>query len=214
MDYANPSNAPMEGAAESSLPAGAAAPIPWHRPPLVVGLLGWCVPGLGQLVVGRPDKALIMLIGIGGLYFWGLALTGFTCVNPNVYALEFAAHVFAGGPTALALYVPDHLTAQGYLPYFDVGRLYVAVAGLLNAVAISDAIGDAQMHNAEVDARRQFARRRHAESARREAEQRATDQRALEQQAAEQETTENLPDDTATPDESKDDDDFFSWSTE
>ena len=214
MDDANPSNAPMEGAAESSTPAGADAPIPWHRPPLLVGLLGWCVPGLGQLAVGRPDKALMMLIAIGGLYFWGLALTGFTCVNPNVYALEFAAHVFAGGPTALALYVPDHLTAQGYLPYFEVGRLYVAVAGLLNAVAMSDAIGDAQMHNAEVDARRQFARRRHADSARREAEQRAAEQHAAEQQAAPQWTAENPADDTAAPDESNDDDVFFSWSTE
>ncbi len=170
MDYAEPSDLTTADEPDdrgSWLPA---SPIPRRRPPLLVGLLGWAVPGLGQIVVGRPDKALMMLIAIGGLYFWGLALTGFSCVNPDTYTLEFAAHVFAGGPTALTLLLTESITTEGsYYPYFEVGRLYVAVAGLLNAVAISDALTDAQVHNAEVEALRQFERRR-AAAARREAE--------------------------------------------
>lgn len=130
--------------------------IPRLRPLLVVGVLAWLVPGLGHLVMGRPKKAIVMLAAIGGLFATGLALTAFTCVNPDEYGLEFAAQIFAGGPTLAALLSTKGLTVTEFMPHFDAGRLYVDVAGLLNVVAISDALGLALRHNGRVAAVRQL----------------------------------------------------------
>ncbi len=131
--------------------------IPRARPLLLVGILAWLVPGLGHVVMGRARKGVVMLVAVGGLFGAGLLLTSFTCVDPQRYTLEFVAQIFAGGPTLGALYVSDGQPAQELLPHFDVGRLYVDVAGLLNVVAISDALGLALAHNARVVALRQLA---------------------------------------------------------
>ena len=128
------------------LPATAPA-VPARRSALLAAVAGWIVPGFGQLYMGRPFKALLMLVAIGGLFYGGLALTGFTCVNPTAYALEFAAHAFLGGPTALAYGMTQGFELNEALPWFEVGRLYAAVAGLLNVVAICDALGDVIEHN-------------------------------------------------------------------
>lgn len=160
-------------------PDPAVAPPPAADPPLrsafVAAVLGWLLPGLGQAYVGRPGKALLMFLAIGGLFVGGLALTAFTCVDPDTYSLEFVAHAFLGGPTALVYYLStsQDLQLTELMRWFEVGRLYVAVAGLLNVVAICDALGEVLWFNRH--ARAQAAaveqrRREWFEQRRREAE--------------------------------------------
>lgn len=110
------------------------------------------VPGLGQLYARRPVKALLMLLAIGGLFVGGLALTGFTAVNPTTHRLEFVAHLFITGPTALTLHLTEGLTVDTFQPWYDVGRLYVAVAGILNVVAAWDAMSAVFDHNEQAEA--------------------------------------------------------------
>jgi TM2 domain-containing membrane protein YozV len=115
--------------------------------------LGWLVPGLGQVYVGRPAKGLLYLLVIGSTYFVGLALAGWTCVNPERDPIWFVAQALAGGPTALTAWLTRGLEATQRLPTYDVGLLYVTVAALLNAVAVSDALGtvnEARAAHAEV----------------------------------------------------------------
>lgn len=158
-------------------PDSAVAPPPAAAPRLrsafVATVLGWVLPGLGQVYVGRPGKALLMFVAIGGLFAGGLALTAFTCVNPKTYSLEFVAHAFLGGPTALAYYLTRDLQLTEFMPWFEVGRLYVAVAGLLNIVAVCDALGDVLAFNRQSRAQAALAedrRRTWFEARRREAE--------------------------------------------
>lgn len=134
--------------------------VPRTRPLALVGILAWLIPGMGHLVMGRVKKAVVMLVAILGLFATGISLTAFTCIDPSEYELEFAAQIFAGGPTLAALLTTDGLTVTEFMPHFDVGRLYVNVAGLLNVVAISDALGLALAHNAQVAALRQVATER------------------------------------------------------
>lgn len=109
--------------------------------------LGWALPGGGQFYVGRPGKGLLMFLAIGALFYGGLALSGFTCVNPSTYDLEFVAHAFLGGPTAAALHFTGDVHLTEPMPWFETGRLYAAVAGLLNVVAVCDALGSVIEHN-------------------------------------------------------------------
>ena len=158
-------------------PEPAVAPPPAAEPRLrsafVAVVLGWVLPGLGQVYVGRPGKALVMFVAISGLFAGGLALTAFTCVNPETYSLEFVAHAFLGGPTALTYYLTRGLEPTELLRWFEVGRLYVAVAGLLNVVAICDALGDVLAHNRQARARAALVEQQRSawfEQRRREAE--------------------------------------------
>ncbi len=166
------------------LPATAPA-VPRTRSAFTAVVLGWLVPGFGQLYVGRPFKALLMLVSIGGLFYGGLLLTGFTCVNPKTYELEFAAHACLGGPTAAAYYLTRGFELTDALPWFEVGRLYAAVAGLLNVVAICDALGDVIEHNRGVRIQASLRQRYLME---REAERQRALETAARQAAARQET--------------------------
>lgn len=108
----------------------------------LASVLGWLVPGLGQAYVGRPGRGLCMGLAIVLLYLGGLALSGFTAVNPRTYELEFVAHALIGGPTALVLQLGPADATGLLLPHLEVARLYCAVAGLLNLVAVCDALGE------------------------------------------------------------------------
>ena len=124
---------------------------PRKRSAWLATLCGLLIPGGGQLYVGRPGKAVLMLLAIGALYVGGLHLTGYTAVNPTTHKLEFIAHAMAIGPTALVTYLTQHVQLDRALPWLEIGRLYVAVAGLLNLVAISDAWGHVLHGNARAD---------------------------------------------------------------
>lgn len=127
------------------------------RSAFIATALGWLLPGLGQVYVGRPGRGFVMLIAIGGLFYAGLWLTAFTCVNPQTYSLEFIAHAFLGGPTAVTYALTQNMQQTEPLAWLEVGRLYAAVAGLLNIVAICDAVSEVLAHNERI---RQQARLR------------------------------------------------------
>lgn len=153
---------------EAPLPPSPELPRPIHRrSPILAGILGWAVPGLGQLYAGRPGKALVMALTIGALFYGGWAMTGYTGVDPNSYGLEFVAHAWIGGPTAAAYWSSRDLVLAQPMPWFEVGRLYAAVAGLLNIVAICDALGSVLEHNVRAEDRRALRARirtQHAEA--------------------------------------------------
>ena len=124
--------------------------MPHRRPPLVAALLGWLVPGLGQLYLGRPLKALLFFAAILPTFLVGWALTDLTAVDPQRYRLDFVGQVFLGLPTFGALAVSADRVLASMPPFFEVGRLYVLVAGLLNLVAVCDAVGDGIARDREV----------------------------------------------------------------
>lgn len=127
----------------SSPPVRLPRRLPLRRPPLLAALLGWILPGLGQLYVGRPVKALLYLAAILPTFVVGWWLTDLTIVDPDAYGLDFVAQAFLGGPTLAAVELGAGRVLERMPPHFEVGRLYVQVAGLLNLVAVCDALGDA-----------------------------------------------------------------------
>ena len=74
--------------------ADAAPPPPLRsrRPsPLAAALLGWLVPGLGHLYVGRGTKGLYFFAVIAATYLGGLLLADFRCVSWERDPFWFAA---------------------------------------------------------------------------------------------------------------------------
>lgn len=116
---------------------------PGRRPPALAALLGWILPGLGQLYVGQGLKATLFFVAIVPTFLLGWVLTDFTGVDPSAYTLDFVGQAFLGGPTLGAVALASGHVLDAMPPFIEVGRLYLLVAGLLNLVAVCDAVGEA-----------------------------------------------------------------------
>ena len=160
-----------------------AAPIRRPRCPsaAVAILLGWIVPGFGQLYVGRPGKAAWFFLWVVGAFALGLYLTGFAGVHREREGLWLLAQALCGGPTAAALPWTQDIVPLTRLASYDVGLLYTGVAGLLNAIVISDALGTVEERCREAASfdRIEAARVAHAEAQLRAAEAEAEALRSL-----------------------------------
>lgn len=139
--------------------------LPRGRSVLLATVLGWILPGLGQVYAGRPWKGLLFLVAILPTFLLGWKLTDLTVIDPGRYPLDMVAQAMLGLPTAIALHVSEGRVLEHLPRFFDVGRLYVQVAGLLNLVAVCDAIGEVIRRNRQVDAMRAVHAARAAEAA-------------------------------------------------
>jgi hypothetical protein len=109
---------------------------------LFAALAAWLVPGLGHLLLGRWGRALLFFVAVGGLVVTGYLLRG------NV----FPPH--SGDPFGTLGFVADAGTGVFY--YFsrffeaagpdvsraagDYGTRFIAAAGVVNVLAVLDAI--------------------------------------------------------------------------
>jgi hypothetical protein len=135
------------------------------------GILTWVVPGLGHLWLGHRGLALVFFLAISFPYFTGLAIGGIkNSVNPWSNRWLFLAEMGTGGYTTAAFLVnrsvgdldpaklgdprylnmlseEERLEKLRYLSFYpesDVAQIYLATAGLLNILAILDALTRAQ----------------------------------------------------------------------
>ena len=98
-------------------------------------LVGWMVPGAGQVVLGRWKKGLFFFAIIAATYGFGMWLVDFRAVsfddNPFYYVGRFGCGAMMLAAQFLdRAYIPEDLDPSLY----DPGLLYVCVAGLLNVV--------------------------------------------------------------------------------
>ncbi|MBI3722897.1 hypothetical protein HY251_02915 [bacterium] len=134
------------------------------RHPELAAFLGFLVPGLGHVYLGRTLKGAVAFVFLVGLYAAGILVSQGECVSldkQNGHPYAFFAQVGAGLPTGLALLhshsyevkralgmeaerpsepnveSPDYV---GRLPKLDEGLLYTMIAGLLNLLLIHDAL--------------------------------------------------------------------------
>ena len=93
--------------------------------------------------------AVVFFAALTPPYLAGLAMGGVKwSVNPQVNSWLFMAEMAVGGYTTgfyfLANALADRPEYVAYFPSSDVAQIYLATAGLLNVLAILDAIARAQ----------------------------------------------------------------------
>lgn len=115
----------------------------------VAGMLSWLLPGLGHLYAGERTRGLIIMITIGVTFWGGVAIGGVNhTVDPQRKKLWFMAQICAGAHTVAAYAWGEHarndLTDEDLAPSrwssVEVALVYTGVAGLLNILAILDAL--------------------------------------------------------------------------
>lgn len=142
--------------------AGTDGSVVWRAP--LAGLLAWVLPGLGHVFVGERKRGLVLMVTIGATFWAGVAIGGAaSTVDPQARQLWFMAQIVNGGHTLAALGLhqailrraerdgmfasqprPRDVSAYfGHWMSIDVGVHYTGIAGLLNLLAILDAIARA-----------------------------------------------------------------------
>lgn len=110
-------------------------------PPVAAMALAIAVPGLGHLLLGKRQKALVFLLTIPPMFVMGLALSGRLFPFDFTQPLAGLAAVAARGVGLLAL-------ASGWLGYgqgvvtaaaYEYGNAFLIVSGLLNMLVALDA---------------------------------------------------------------------------
>lgn len=120
-----------------------AAPI---RPPLLVALVGWLIPGGGHFLLGRRGRGAIVFATVLAAFLIGMLLRG-PMFHPSstgdllsrlIQAGGFVGDLAAGLPYFLSVwlgYGPPDLA--GHDP--DYGSKFLVAAGLLNILGMVDA---------------------------------------------------------------------------
>ncbi len=121
----------------------------WHPGPAI---LAWLWPGAGHLARGEPQRGWLIMGGVLFLILVGLFVGGLGVVDSETQRLWFLAQVLSTpaifGVEIAQTKIIQSWTAEELLPYIGIGRvhelgiLFIAMAGLMNFVAILDVLYD------------------------------------------------------------------------
>jgi hypothetical protein len=117
---------------------------------LIVGLLGWFLPGAGHLLLKEEKRALIIFATITLTFCVGLYVGSVGVIDPVGAKPWYVAQIMNSPMVA----VLGHLTAGGGFPVYgrpsEIGRIYTGVAGLLNLLCIINAVYLAHLNRIEL----------------------------------------------------------------
>jgi len=125
------------------------------------GVLAFLLPGLGHIWLGEAKRGTYIMIGVVGLFLGGLIIGGIDVVDSREDRWWFIAEAGAGPIAFVAdwwhqsVLKPSDPPANATPEWFmanepartksfghvnEIGSLYAAVAGMMNAIAIIDAL--------------------------------------------------------------------------
>jgi len=118
-------------------------------------ILGWLVPGLGHWRLGHRRRGLLVFAGVAGLYLGGLLVGGLDVIDRRGDPWWYCGQVLVGPITPAVNWwrethpppadPEDPDPGFGWVrPSFshvnEIGTLYTTIAGMLNLIAILDAV--------------------------------------------------------------------------
>ena len=107
---------------------------------LMVGMVGWLVPGAGYLLLKDNKRAIILFVTITLTCCIGLYVGSIGVVNPTVAKPWYYAQIMNTPLMALLA----RATAGGNYPVYgnpcEIGQIYTSIAGLLNLLCFVNAM--------------------------------------------------------------------------
>ena len=107
---------------------------------LIVGLIGWFVPGGGHLVLKEKKHAVIIFVTIALTFATGIYIGSIGVINPVGAKPWYVAQIM-NSPAVAAI---GRMTASGDYPVFgrpnEIGQIYTSIAGLLNLLCVVNAV--------------------------------------------------------------------------
>ena len=118
---------------------------------LIVGLVGWLIPGGGYYLLKEKKRSIIIFVTIvltfcAGLYAGSIGVIDFAGSTPWYVKLS----QIMNSPMVAAV---GHLTAGGGYPVYgwpnEIGQIYTGTAGLLNLLCVINAVCLAHLRRTE-----------------------------------------------------------------
>jgi hypothetical protein len=107
---------------------------------LIVGLLGWLLPGAGHFLLKQKKRAIIIFATITLTFCAGIYVGSIGVIDPIGAKPWYVAQILNSPMVA----VLGHLTAGGGFPVYgrpnEIGQIYTSIAGLLNLLCIVNAV--------------------------------------------------------------------------
>jgi len=107
---------------------------------LIVGLLGWLLPGAGHFLLKQEKRAIIIFATITLTFCAGIYVGSIGVIDPIGAKPWYLAQILNSPMVA----VLGHLTAGGGFPVYgrpnEIGQIYTSIAGLLNLLCIVNAV--------------------------------------------------------------------------
>ena len=115
--------------------------LPPDRPSVALACVGaWFVPGLGHMLYGKPQKAIVLLVVLTFMFVCGLAFGGrvfpFAGNEPLVWLA--AAAQWGLGATRLLVAITGWGVGDVVAATYEYGNTFLIVGGLLNTLAVLD----------------------------------------------------------------------------
>ena len=133
--------APAEAAAVLSAPPEVVARRRGNPFAFPIAILGWIVPGLGHLVLGRWGRALTIFVSVGGLAVAGSLMRG-ELFFPHSYDPLSRIGFFADASSGVFYFASRFLDVAGSdvsRAAGDYGTRFLAAAGIVNLLGVFDA---------------------------------------------------------------------------
>ena len=107
---------------------------------LIVGLMGWFVPGAGHLLLKEKKHAIIIFATIALTFATGLYIGSIGIINPVGAKPWYVAQIMNSPAVAFL----GQMTRTGDYPVYgrpgEIGQIYTSIAGLLNLLCIVNAV--------------------------------------------------------------------------
>lgn len=102
-------------------------------------VLGWAVPGLGHVILGRPYKGAIFFTLLAATYLTGLTLLSWHTISFDDNPFYYIGQLGSGATWLMTTVFGDAKPAPNAgwpIAWYDPGLLYVSAPGLLNMVIV------------------------------------------------------------------------------
>ena len=107
---------------------------------ITIGIASWVIPGGGYFLLGERKRAGVVFAAVTATFLIGLWVGSVGVVDPHRSLLWFLAQVLASP----AVFLFESITSSGkYIVYGrpdEMGKIYTAIAGLLNLLVIINSI--------------------------------------------------------------------------
>jgi hypothetical protein len=117
---------------------------------LIVGLLGWVLPGAGHLIIKEKKRSAIIFVTITLTFCIGIYIGSIGVVDPVASKVCYTGQILTSPLVALL----GHLTRGGAFTVYgkpsEIGQIYTGIAGLLNLLCIINAVYMAHIGRTEL----------------------------------------------------------------
>lgn len=107
---------------------------------VIVGLLGWLIPGAGHLAIKENKRAIVIFVTITVLFVTGLYIGSIGIIDPVYARLWYFTQIMVSPAVFLLANIAKSGGYEVYGHPQDIGQIYTAVAGLLNLLCILSAV--------------------------------------------------------------------------